>query len=95
MSVRTDDTGLHAEDCDCLLCETGYRPTDREREVARRSLARAAMAIAELQGKPAERPSVRLSHTVRPMTRVPPPMSPDELKAMEKDIRKMREGFKR
>jgi|WetSurMetagenome_2_1015567.scaffolds.fasta_scaffold01699_3 hypothetical protein len=90
MSVRTDDTGLHADDCGCMLCETGYRPTDRERETARRSLARAALAMAKLQGKTVDRPSVRLSHTIAPMTRVPPPMGKEELEAMAADIAAMR-----
>jgi hypothetical protein len=37
--VITDETGLHAEECSCVICETGYRPTRLERATARRALA--------------------------------------------------------
>jgi hypothetical protein len=46
MTVRTDATGLHAEDCECPTCETGYRPTELERAVARRSLEARAWVLA-------------------------------------------------
>lgn len=38
-SVVTDETGLHAEECECPTCEAGYKPTPLERAAARRALA--------------------------------------------------------
>jgi hypothetical protein len=37
--VVTDETGLHAETCECSQCEIGNRPTELERAAARRALA--------------------------------------------------------
>jgi hypothetical protein len=39
--------------------------------------------------------SARLSHTVRPMTRVPPPMSREELALMEADIQRLKRAVRR
>ncbi len=95
MSVRTDETGLHAEDCACLLCETGFRPTPEQRAVARRAHWQAEEAKRRLLAKAAEpQPVARLSHTVRPMTRVPPPMTPEELAALRADVEAFRKGGK-
>jgi hypothetical protein len=91
MSVITDDTGLHAEACGCLRCELGYRPTPRERELARRALAEAAAAKARMQ-REAPKPDTRLSHTVRPMTPIPPPMTAEQLAELRADIERMKGG---
>jgi|WetSurMetagenome_2_1015567.scaffolds.fasta_scaffold03424_7 hypothetical protein len=40
----TDETGLCSPDCDCPRCEAGFRPSERERAIARRSLALAIEA---------------------------------------------------
>lgn len=37
-NVQLDETGLHARDCQCLRCETGYRPTETERYRAAEAL---------------------------------------------------------
>jgi hypothetical protein len=37
--IVTDETGLHAVECDCATCEVGLRPTEGERWTARRALA--------------------------------------------------------
>lgn len=41
---KFDDYGLHAEDCACVRCEAGYRPSEMQRDAARRSAAAAAAA---------------------------------------------------
>jgi hypothetical protein len=79
--MKTDETGLHAEDCDCAKCEVGLRPTPLERAAARRALAAAKLAAAKPQAS-----GLRLSRMIRPVTRVPPPMSPEELEEMRRDI---------
>jgi len=48
MSVLTDETGYHAEDCECQLCETGYRLSPEERRPARLAHQRAQAARARL-----------------------------------------------
>lgn len=55
--VKTDETGLHAVDCDCATCDRGYRPTELERAAARRALAlrladEARRAALVLENKP-------------------------------------------
>jgi beta-glucosidase-like glycosyl hydrolase len=47
-AVKTDETGLHALDCECVRCDAGYRPTELERAAARRALALRAAAKARL-----------------------------------------------
>jgi hypothetical protein len=93
MSVITDETGLHARECACLRCESGYRPTDRERELAWRVFREAQAARARLLASPvAAKPVARLSHTVRPMTPVPPPMSREELALLRADVERFKAG---
>jgi len=92
--MKLDETGLHSEDCDCPKCDIGLRPTELERAAARRALAvkraaDAARAAADAKQKPSP---VRLSHTVRPMTRVPPPMTAAELEAMRRDLETFKNG---
>ncbi len=58
---RLDETGLHHIDCDCARCEAGFRPTMRERWVARRALddlRRRALAAKTAASAPAATPSV-------------------------------------
>lgn len=91
--VTVDETGLHAEGCDCALCETGYRPSPQERAVARRALEarrRAAERIA--QGKPAvaSPPPYYRTHFFRP-TPDHRPYTEEELA----DLERMRREFKR
>jgi hypothetical protein len=38
--IVTDETGLHAEGCNCPTCELGLRPTELERAAARRALVK-------------------------------------------------------
>jgi hypothetical protein len=47
-AVKTDETGLHALDCECVRCDAGYRPTELERAAARRALVLQAAAKARL-----------------------------------------------
>jgi len=88
--VKTDETGLHAEDCDCVRCDAGYRPTPLERAAARRALAlrRAEEARRALEAaKKVERP-------IRPRLEPPRPIVPptpeqwDELRKLRKDLGK-------
>jgi len=41
---KVDEFGLHAEDCACVRCEAGYRPSAMQRDAAKRSAAAAAAA---------------------------------------------------
>jgi hypothetical protein len=84
--MRTDETGLHAEDCDCAKCEIGLRPTPLERAAARRALAAKLAAAARAAAAAKPQSTMRLSRMIRPVTRVPPPMSPAELAEMRRDI---------
>lgn len=45
--ITTDETGLHAAECECATCEVGLRPTDGERWAARRALAQRKQAEAK------------------------------------------------
>ena len=40
MSVIIDETGLHSPDCECMRCESGFRPTSAERWHAEQALLR-------------------------------------------------------
>jgi hypothetical protein len=84
--VITDETGLHANDCECVRCDAGYRPSDLERSVARRALALQRAALARLARPAAAAPLPRAAcpHVVRLPT-------PEEFE----ELRKLREGFKR
>jgi hypothetical protein len=84
--MKTDETGLHAEDCDCAKCEIGLRPTPLERAAARRALVEAKLAAAARAAAAKPQSTMRLSRMIRPVTRVPPPMSPAELEEMRRDI---------
>jgi hypothetical protein len=87
---KTDETGLHAVDCECVRCEAGFRPTDLERSAARRALvlqmaARAAIA----RGLVVEQKSARAS---LPVVEAPRPMSAEELERMTEDLRQWRKN---
>jgi hypothetical protein len=84
--VQTDETGLHAVECECVRCDAGYRPTELERATARRALALQSAALARLARPPAAAPLPRAAcpHVVR----LPTPQEFEELK-------KLREGFNR
>jgi hypothetical protein len=72
--VITDETGLHAEECSCVICETGYRPTRLERATARRALAlqrQAEQIEAEAKRKAEEAKRPRQFMRPMPMLRVP------------------------
>lgn len=61
MSVKLDETGLHASECACARCEAGFRPSMKQRWTARRALdnvRRRAAAVAARAAAPAEMPSV-------------------------------------
>lgn len=51
MSVRWDKYGLHDEQCSCLRCESGYRPSAGERQRAR-EVWEAARKTLEALNKP-------------------------------------------
>jgi hypothetical protein len=54
-----EDGVLHRRDCECVRCDAGYRPTEQEREEARRRIvalkAREQAAQAEARRKERER----------------------------------------
>lgn len=52
--AKFDRYGLHAEDCECLRCELGARPSPKEREIARRVWERAEAAKREAAAKAAK-----------------------------------------
>jgi hypothetical protein len=82
--VQTDETGLHAVECECVLCDTGYRPTELERSTARRALALQRAALAKLARLPAAAPLPREAgprYVQRP--------TPEQFE----ELRKLREGF--
>jgi hypothetical protein len=89
--VVTDETGLHAEGCECPRCEAGYRPTALERAAARRALQLrlARLADEERRRKAAEPLKVRprLVPPVRPVPTEPWPA--------KETIREQLKGLKR
>ncbi len=92
MSVTIDPvTGLHAEDCDCIPCQTGYAPTPRERETALRSVM-AAKLKAERAAKAAPPPK-RPGWVSRYMPPVPDhrPYTPEQLA----DLDQLKRSFRR
>jgi len=87
--VKTDDTGLHALDCECIRCDAGYRPTELERAAARRALT---LRLADEEKRKREaagliRPEARRAEVPRVI--VPPTAEEFE------ELRKLREGLKR
>jgi hypothetical protein len=90
MALRTDETGLHAVDCDCVVCDAGNRPTELERAAARRALARGLAIVAKAQAKDERRPVFRRAAELPPL-RVPPPWTPEE----RAEADRLREAFKR
>lgn len=52
MTVVLDETGMHAESCECMRCSAGYRPSAAERWRARDQLARSRATMDALQKKP-------------------------------------------
>jgi hypothetical protein len=88
-TVKTDDTGLHAIDCDCVTCETGYRPTALERAVGQRALA-ARRRDEERRAKEAAKdapPPRRLLEAPKPVT-LPTAEQWEELRRLRKDLGK-------
>ena len=88
-AVKTDETGLHAVDCDCVTCETGYRPTELERAAARRSLAirkadEAKRAAAKVEEPKKVRPRLEPPKSITPLTAE----QWAELERMRKEIRR-------
>ena len=82
MGVVTDETGLHSEDCECAICEAGFRPSPGEREVAARELLerKAAAAKRLLESAP------------MPVRSKPPPFVHVPLtKEQREELRKLRE----
>lgn len=60
MSVRFDKYGLHAEDCGCLRCESGHRPSAGERWRAREQYERTQKMMAALQKEPSKAELARM-----------------------------------
>ncbi|HJX54007.1 MAG TPA: hypothetical protein VJ801_14670 [Polyangia bacterium] len=82
--VKTDATGLHSEDCDCVRCDAGYRPTELERAAARRSLALQQAALARQSFPP---PAGPLPRCAAPSVICPPtPEQFEELKRLREQL---------
>jgi hypothetical protein len=90
---KTDETGLHAIDCECPRCdEGGFRPTELERAAARRSLLLMKAArerIARGLGLTEEHKPQRAS---LPAVEAPRPMSAEDLERMTEDLRQWRKN---
>lgn len=84
--VVTDETGLHAVECECVRCDSGYRPTELERSAARRALVLQRAALAKLARPPAAAP---LPRVVGPRVVCKP--TPEEFE----ELRKLREELKK
>jgi len=57
---RLDKYGLHAEGCECARCGLGFKPTPRERLLARQAFERAQQReIEEAKAKQAGTPEAR------------------------------------
>ena len=81
--VKTDETGLHAEDCECVRCDAGYRPTRLERLAAARALTlrRAALATPTVIVPPPRWPHETWHPVKRPT------------KEQFEELKKLREGI--
>ena len=86
-AVQTDETGLHAPDCECVRCDAGYRPTELERAAARRALALQEAAKARLA---LPQPPPQWSRKLE-AARVIVPATVEQLD----ELKKMREGQRR
>jgi hypothetical protein len=86
--VRTDETGLHAIDCECVRCESGHRPTELERAAARRSLAM-RRAAAERQRQADERAAKLRRPPERHHQAPPPPLTPEQQAELDREYRKL------
>jgi hypothetical protein len=92
LAPKTDESGLHAIDCECARCEGGFRPTELERSAARRSLLMMKAArerIARGLGLAEEHKPQRAS---LPAVELPRPMSTEELERMAEDLRQWRKN---
>jgi hypothetical protein len=95
-AVKTDETGLHAHDCECVRCATGYRPTELERMVARRALmqrvaAQAKESRAEIRARGHAALVAATEQKIGEMRAFTPP-SPEERAAMRADLEAMKKG---
>lgn len=91
--VKTDATGLHAEDCGCLRCETGFRPTPGERAAARRALAEVERLKEARAARESGRavPELGRARRALPSYVVPPPPTPEQAA----ELAELRERFRR
>lgn len=80
--VLTDETGLHAEECDCPRCEAGYRPTALERSAAHRAWRLQQAARARIEAPPVPPPRAAL-----PSYPMPRPYTAEELADMDQELR--------
>lgn len=88
---KTDETGLHAVDCECVRCESGYRPTELERAAARRTLALRNARLAAIARKAGDtEPKPARATLLAPV--IPRPMSAEDLAAMADDVLRMKRG---
>ena len=79
-AVKMDETGLHAEDCECVRCSIGFRPTELERATARRSLALQRAIAAKLALPPPAAPLPRRHICIEHVT----PATPAELDELKR-----------
>ena len=96
MSVRIDQYGLHAEECSCLRCESGNRPSAGERQRARDVWERAQKTIAalnrplskkEIAAEERRRQRLEAAQAARENERrwrvEHPPLSPEQIRELE------------
>lgn len=75
---KTDETGICARDCECPRCEAGARPTELERDVARRAYNARRLWLARRAEK--EKPAVALRpRAPLPSYSLPRPWTPEEI----------------
>jgi hypothetical protein len=88
--VVTDETGLHAAECECVRCDAGYRPTELERRAAMRALAERKAAEAKRAAALLAKVAPARRRTLEPPRPIVPP-TPEEFE----ELRRMREGLRR
>lgn len=99
MSVTWDPEApsLHAEDCGCMRCESGFRPSAADRWRARDAHKRAQATLGALQKRPSRKELARAERRrlaaveaerrqveEREWRRKNPPMTEDEVRELEK-----------
>jgi hypothetical protein len=102
VSIKWDKYGLHDEQCGCLSCECGHRPSAAQRQRAREAWEKAQRAFEALQKKPSRaelaREERRRQHAEiaekraadeREWRRRNPPLSQEQIQELEDAKRRM------